>query len=95
MLRLGLSLLDVSIDLEDETPITRFNIAEHEDFKGFTKINIHDLSAMLNCYMDIVDKNRVKLIFPRPTREAFLKLIQDPLLPFFQSISKSWSRILK
>jgi hypothetical protein len=44
--------------------------------------------------MDIVDQNRVKLIFPRATREAFLKTIQDPLLPLFQSIGKSWSRII-
>lgn len=91
---LGLSLLDVSINLEDAIPISSFSISEQKEFKGFTTITVHDLSAMLNCYIDIVDKHRVKLIFPRPTREAFLELIQDPLLPFFQSISKSWSRII-
>lgn len=49
---------------------------------------------MLNCYIDKVEDKRVKLIFPRATREEFAKTMHDPLLPLFESIIKSYGSII-
>jgi hypothetical protein len=49
---------------------------------------------MFLCYLDIANKNKVILLFSRPTRGAFLKMIHDLLLPFVLSKTKYWVHII-
>jgi hypothetical protein len=93
---IALSLLDISIDIEESISAERLGVQNSIEFAGFPKVDIRDLVAMLNCYAQPVEENRVKLVVPRIIRESFKQnpFYHSDVVPAFESLVRQYGHIL-